>query len=283
MKRPDGRLIRTLSPFVQMMPYIMERRSDAQNFTRQTVPVEPLREYLKKKRDEGHTISMLHFFIALYVRLLALRPQLNRFVMNGRYYARPKIWISMAIKRDLSDDGEETTVKFCFEGTETLFQVAEKVESVLNENLRTDASNSTDRVAGAIMGMPRVLIRSLMGLLKWLDRRNLLPAALIEASPFHTSLFFTYLKSINLDYIYHHLYDFGTTGIFVALGKDKMMPLPGRDGQVEQRRCCEIGYVLDERICDGFYFARSFHLLNRYLEHPELLEEGLEARVQDQS
>jgi len=282
LKRPDGRPIRTLSPFIQMMPYIMDRRSDAQNFTRQTVAVEPLREYLKEKRQEGHNISMLHFFIALYVRLLALRPQLNRFVMNGRYYARPKIWISMAIKRELSDEGEETTVKFCFDGTENIFQVSEMVESKLKDNIREDSSNSTDRVAGAIMRMPRLLIRSLVSLLKWLDRRNLLPAALIEASPFHTSLFFTYLKSINLDYIYHHLYDFGTTGIFVALGKDKMIPVSGENGQVENRRCCEIGYVLDERICDGFYFARSFHLLNRYLEQPELLEKGLDSRTEDQ-
>jgi hypothetical protein len=113
-----------------------------------------------------------------------------------------------------------------------------------------------------------------MAILKGMDKYNLLPKAIVDLSPFHTSLFFTYLKSIKLDYIYHHLYDFGTTSIFVALGKTKRMPAVENDAVVI-KTCCEIGYTLDERICDGLYFSNSMKLFEKYLDNPYLLETSL--------
>ena len=74
-----------------------------------------------EKREQEQSIKILHFFIAVYVRVIAERPQLNRFVMNNKLFARNKIIISMAVKRALNDDGEETTVKFTFTGKEEYF------------------------------------------------------------------------------------------------------------------------------------------------------------------
>lgn len=106
----------------------------------------------------------------------------------------------------------------------------------------------------------------------------MLPKSVIDASPFHTTLFFTYLKSIDTNYIYHHLYDFGTTGIFAALGKTIKMPIVEND-QVVVKKCCQIGYTMDERICDGVYYARSFKLLEKYFYNPQLLESGLIEKI----
>lgn len=72
-----------------------------------------------------------------------------------------------------------------------------------------------------------------------------------------------------------------TTGVFVALGKVKKMPVVEGDAVVV-KKCCEIGYVLDERICDGLYFSNSFKLVLKYLENRSLLEEGLEEIVEDE-
>ena len=44
--------------------------------------------------------------------------------------------------------------------------------------------------------------------------------------------------------------------------------------EVVVKKCCEIGYTLDERICDGLYFARSLKFLERYFDDPHLLESG---------
>lgn len=186
----------------------------------------------------------------------------------------------MAVKRLLRDDGEETTVKFSFTGRETIFEVSEIVNRVIGDSMLTGSTNEVDKIADRIMSLPNGLVKLLIGVLKGMDRHNILPSAIVEASPFHTTLFFTYLKSIKLDFIYHHLYDFGTTGIFVALGKVKKMPVVEHDAVVV-KNCCEIGYVLDERICDGLYFSNSFKLVLKYLENPYLLEKRLEEIVED--
>jgi hypothetical protein len=131
------------------------------------------------------------------------------------------------------------------------------------------------------MNLPSSIIALAVRFLKRLDKWNLLPASIIDASPFHTSLFFTYLKSIRLDYVYHHLYNFGTTGLFIALGKEKRMPVVEK-GQVVARDCYEVGYSMDERICDGMYFSNSLKVMQKLLANPEILEERLEAIVEDQ-
>ncbi|HHY28837.1 MAG TPA: 2-oxo acid dehydrogenase subunit E2 [Desulfitobacterium dehalogenans] len=280
MGRSDGRLLKSLSPFVRIIPHIMTRRSDAQNFYKQVVVVDKIDQYIKEKKAQGIELNYLHLFIGVYVRVLAQRPQLNRFVMNNRIYARHDILISMAIKRYLKDEGEETTVKFFFTGLESIEEIAEIVDRTIKESCAAGTVNDVDTIARGIMSLPNGLVKLLVGMLKEMDRHNLLPRKIIEASPFHTSLFFTYLKSINLDFIYHHLYDFGTTGIFVALGKVKKLPVVEGE-QVVVKKCCEIGYALDERICDGLYYSNSFKLVKKYLTNPYLLDERLEKVEED--
>lgn len=278
MRRRDGRRLKSIGPFVKMIPYIMTRRSDAQVFFKQVINMEKIDNYLREKRGQEQNINYLHFFISVYVRLIAQRPQLNRFVMNNKLYARDGIFISMVVKRSLHDEAEETTVKFAFTGRENIFEIAGIIDQKISECLSGAGPNSVDQIASLIMKMP--FKKTLVGLLKCLDRHNLMPRPIIDTSPFHTSLFFTYLKSIKLDYIYHHLYDFGTTGVFVALGQVKKIPVV-ENGTVVIRRCCEIGYTLDERICDGLYFANSLKLGKKFLEDPYLLETRLIESVKD--
>lgn len=280
MHRSDGRKLKSISPFVKIIPYVMTRRSDAQIFSKGLIETETIDAYIKEKRSQGIELTYLHLMIALYVRILAQRPCLNRFVMNQQLYARNGIYVSMAVKRSLNDEGEETTVKFAFTGKENIIQVSDIVRRTIAESIAPGTSNAADRLAGGIMSLPNGLVKLLVWILKWLDRHNMLPGGILQASPFHTSLFFTYLKSINLDYIYHHLYDFGTTGVFVALGKSKKVPMV-EHGAVVVKNCCEIGYVLDERICDGLYFSNSLKLLQKYLKDLHLLEKELDAITED--
>lgn len=278
MKRSDGVLIKSLDPFVEIIPYIMEKRSDAQNFSKHTFPADSIDSYILRKDQEGYKFSYLHIFIAAYVRMISQRPQLNRFIMNSRIYQRNNICVSMAIKHSLREDGEETTVKFEFTGHENICEVAEIIDRVIGETKKQKSKTDTDRLVAIVMSMPGIIKKILVKTLKAMDKYNILPESIIKASPFHTTLFFTYLKSINTNYIYHHLYDFGTTGFFAALGKTVNMPIAVND-QVIVKKCCQVGYTMDERICDGLYIARSFKLLERYFEIPSLLETRAEERI----
>jgi len=278
--RYDGRRLKSISPFVKIIPYIMTKRTDAHVFSKMTIPTDTINEYIKEKQKQGLKITYLHLFIAVFVRVIAQRPQLNRFIMNNRIYARNWIWISLSIKRTLKDYGEETTVKFKFTGHENIYEIADIIDKNIAESIPVGTNNKVDKIADMIMSLPNILVKMLVGLLKQMDKLNILPGSIIEASPFHTTLFFTYLKSIKLDYVYHHIYDFGNTGIFIALGKEKKIPVAEKD-EIKIQKVCEMGVAIDERICDGLYFANSLKLVKKYLENPYLLEANLEEVVQD--
>ena len=118
--------------------------------------------------------------------------------------------------------------------------------------------------------------------LRLLDRWNLVPKALIEVSPFHCSGFITHMKSLGIPAVYHHIYDFGTVGQFIAMGKEEYKPVVNkRTKNLEVAKVMNIKIVADERICDGLYYAKSFRLFRRIMENPWLLDERLEEVKKD--
>lgn len=50
----------------------------------------------------------------------------------------------------------------------------------------------------------------------------------MDALPFHTSLFVTNMASIGMTRVYHHIYNFGDTTMFLSLGLPRAFPLGGR-------------------------------------------------------
>ncbi len=280
-KRPDGRLVHDMDPIQKIMPYIMKTRTDSMNMFEDLIPCSSMDEYIAKMENQGLSISYMHILIAAMVRTLAIRPRLNRFVMNGKIYTRPKIWVSFVVHETLREDSNETTVKLCFEGTETIQEISQVINgAIARETGKKRTANATDKLAAKLLNLPSWVLQPVVNILMFMDRHNCLPRPIIEASPFHTSLFVTNLKSLGINHIYHHVYNFGTTGLFLAMGKEKRRPV-AVSNEVLIRKQMGIGLVTDERFCDGLYFARSLKKFKRFLENPYLLETPLEAKVPD--
>lgn len=277
--RSDGRKLKNIPPFFRIIPQVMRTRSDSQVYYDYDMPIKEMDEYINRKAAEGIKISYMNIVYAALVRLVALRPRLNRFVMNGRTFARNEIYISLAIKKSLSDDGQETTIKLPFNGTENIFEIKEKLDSKINENKEIIKVNETDALAKALSLIPNFLLKMAVSIIMFLDKHGMLPKFIIKASPFHTSAFLTNVASLGIDAIYHHLYDFGTTGVFLAMGKKKKSYIYD-DENFKEEKCISLAFVCDERICDGYYFASSVKMFNRYLKKPELLEEKIQ-KIED--
>lgn len=275
--RSDGRRIKTLPPFFKVIPNVMLSRDDAQVFFKQDITLKELDAYIDKKAQDGIRFSYMNIIYAALVRIIAERPQLNRFTMNGSVYARNKIFVSLAIKKNLTDEGQETTTKIAFDGTENIFEIKDKLDKVIADNKDLSTVNNTDTVAGILSHIPDGLIRKTAKLLMWMDKHGIMPKSIIEASPFHTSVFLTNVGSLGIDSIYHHLYNFGTTSMFFAMGKKKKS-FVYEDDEIREEKCITLAFVGDERICDGYYYASSFKLLCKYLKKPELLEEHGEVK-----
>ena len=270
--RSDCRKLKTVPPFFRVIPNVMLDRSDAQVYFKQDIILKDMDAYIDKKAEEGIKLSYMNIIYAALVRILAERPYLNRFAMNGSLFARNKIFVSLAIKKNFSDEGQETTIKLPFDGTENIFEIKEKLDSAIEKNKDNSNSNNTDALAKALSLVPNGAIRIAIKLLSFLDRYGAMPKAVISASPFHTSVFLTNVGSLGIDSIYHHLYNFGTTSMFFAMGKKKKSYVYD-DDEIHEEKCITIAFVGDERICDGYYYATSFKLLSKYLKKPELLEE----------
>ena len=270
--RSDGRKLKTVPPFFRVIPNVMLERYDSQVYFKQDIILKDMDAYIDKKAEEGIKLSYMNIIYAALVRILAERPYLNRFAMNGSLFARNKIYVSLAIKKNFSDEGQETTIKLPFDGTENIFEVKEKLDSAIEKNKDNSTSNNTDILAKAFSLVPNGAIRVAIKILSFLDRHGAMPKAVISASPFHTSVFLTNVGSLGIDSIYHRLYNFGTTSMFFAMGKKKKSYVYD-DDEIHEEKCITIAFVGDERICDGYYYATSFKLLSKYLKKPELLEE----------
>ena len=281
-KRPDGRLVKDLEPMQQIMPYVMTTRTDSMNMYDDTFDCAPMDAYIKEKAEEGLELNYMHIMIAALVRLIALRPQLNRFVMNGRIYTRPKIWVSFVVHPTLNDGSVGTTIKLCFEGTESIYEVVEKVTAaVQKETTGRVGENDTDKLLRTLMKkIPGPFIKFVVNTLMWMDKHNIMPKAIIDLSPFHTSIFVTNLKSLGINHIFHHVYNFGTTGLFFAMGKERNIPVIERK-EISMQKHMSFGFVSDERFCDGLYFAMSLRQLRKIMKNPACLEKPLDKKVED--
>ena len=267
--RSDGRKLKTVPPFFRVIPCVMLERNDAQVYFKQDIELD---EYIDRKAKEGIKLSYMNIIYAAIVRIIAERPYLNRFAMNGSLYARNQIFVSLAIKKSFADEGQETTIKLPFTGTENIFEIKEKLDKAIEQNKDYSTSNNTDALAKAFSIVPNGLIRAAFKFIKFLDKHGAVPKAIISASPFHTSVFLTNVGSLGIDSIYHHLYNFGTTSLFFAMGKKKKSYIYD-DDEMHEEKCITIAFVGDERICDGYYYATSFKQLSKYLKKPELLEQ----------
>ncbi|MGI6265260.1 MAG: 2-oxo acid dehydrogenase subunit E2 [Acutalibacteraceae bacterium] len=276
--RKDAYKLKGTDPMYTVGAHIMARRIDAMNMTTINIPQAPLHEYLNQKRKEGFRTSHLALIIAAYLRTVAEFPELNRFVVNKRLYARNELAVGMVVLK--AGSATHGTMSKCyFDIHDTIFDVNEKITKYIEDNQSNESENSTDELITKLLRIPG-LLRVGVPVLKWMDKHGWLPKSIIDASPFHMSLGITNLASIKTNHILHHCYDFGTTSIFLAIGN--MREVPKRVGsEIVFERCLPIGVTMDERICSGAYFAIAFRKFRKILEHPEILEQPPETVVPD--
>lgn len=266
--RKDGTRVRGADAMYTLIPYVMKHRYDAMNMIEIDIPIAGMQAYLNQKRKEGFQMSHLGVVLAAYLRTAAEYPLLNRFVVNKRIYARNEFAVAMVVLKPGETEG--TMSKMYFDMTDDIFDVHRKMDAYIERNRQAGDTNATDDLMRTLLRIPG-LANVGVGLFKLLDKYGLLPKSLIDASPFHASLVVTNLASIRTNHIYHHLYEFGTSSLFVALGNMREVARRVK-GEIVFERCLPMGIVMDERICSGSYFARVFRRFRQYLLDPSLLE-----------
>ena len=270
--RKDGWLLRGTSPMERVSPFIMKKRSDAQNYFRDSLEITEIEKYIKRKREEGlKGFGLMHVLLTCYLRAVAAMPAVNRFCVGHRVYARKDIQVSLVIKREMTLSSPDTALKLHFRPDFTAEDVYATVSKAIDD-YRNDPGGGFDSAAKILNFMPRFLLKFAVWFLGLLDYFGLLPKVLTDLSPFHVSFFITSMGSLGIPPIFHHVYDFGNVPLFMSFGAKRQRYELNRDGSVRTVRYIDYTFVMDERVCDGYYFASAAKLMQRTLKRPDDLD-----------
>ena len=271
--RSDGRYVRSSPAIQQITPFIMPERCGANLLFDESVEITDLDRYVRaKRREDMPNFGMTHAIIAAYVRTVAKYPAVNRFVAGQRIYSRGEdIAVCMTVKKEMTKESPDTVIKVHFHPGDTSREVYEKFNAAVAGAKDEMESSNVDDAAGFLTSTPRMVLKFVMWMVRTLDYWGMAPHFLLELSPFHASVYFTSMGSLGIKPVYHHLYDFGTVPAFCAFGR-KRRAEEIKDGQIVERKYMDLRFNLDERICDGFYYASVIKYFLRLLAHPEALD-----------
>ncbi|MBR4910743.1 MAG: hypothetical protein IKZ47_05435 [Clostridia bacterium] len=276
--RADGIKLKNVDPMYYIASFVMDKRYDAMNMITINIPREPLDEYVREKRKQGINISHMAIILAAYVRVMGEFPELNRFIVNKKPYARKELSVSMVVLK-AGSNGHGMMSKMYFDKKNTIFEVNDIINRYVDENRNEPDNNGTEKLMKILLSVPGLMPIGVK-FIKFMDKHGLLPKSVIDMSPFHASLLISNLASIRTNHIYHHVYEFGTTSLSITLGNTHEVPKRKGD-EVIFEKCIPFGVVMDERIASGSYFAMAFRRLRQYLNNPEILETPLENVVED--
>lgn len=278
--RRDATLLRKADSLHFIMGVIYPNRADNEAYISERVDLTAINAYLAKKNaeDSDFKYTFFHVIVAALAKTVTLRPKLNRFYVNGNYYQRDKVTSAFVVKKEFSDSSEERMAFLDADPDDTLDTIHDTIRGIVT-SARGGEINSTDDSMNWFNSLPRWFSKLLLRIVMWLDKHGWVPDALISDDPNYSTVLISNLGSIKLKCGYHHLSNWGTCSLFCIIGEKKWTPLYNQDGFVKMIESLDLGLTVDERIADGYYYAKSVRLLKYLLEHPEELEKPLKEEV----
>ena len=279
--RIDGRRVRTAQVMEQITAFFMPNRTGANNLFSESVEITELERYIHRKRREGLAgFSITHAVLAAYVRTVAKYPAVNRFIAGQRIYSRGEdIAVCMTVKKELTAEAPDSLIKVHLHPDDIAADVYRKFNEKVEE-AKKEMETTADATVAGFMAIPRLVLKFAIWGLKCMDYFGLVPQFLLEISPFHGSVYFTNVGSLGIKPVFHHLYDFGTVPVFCAFGRKRRAEVIC-NGEIVEQKYLDLTFNLDERICDGFYYANVIKYFLRLLSHPDALDNSPETVVKD--
>ena len=268
-RRPDGDLVRDVPANKAIMPYLMRGRNESAFYFEQKIALRHTDRYVREF-NQAHPdtpITIQHLVMWTITQVLEQFPTMNRFVVGGRLYQRRGIWFTYAAKQSLKGKSPLLVLKRRFEPDEPFVDMVRGMQEQLREDRYGGGISPSDADAALILKFPGLIRRLILAVGRFGDAFGLLPASMIERDPMYASVFFANLASLGLDAGYHHLYEYGSIGIFGAIGRpttDAGSPTSGPD----RRRTMTLKWTFDERVEDGLLAGYALKRARQILEDP---------------
>src|SRR5690554_5678971 len=273
--RNDATYVGDILPYKRVFPFIMPRRVDSVVYHQFTIDMTKAVQFIKhmnKNHPGDHQYRVFEVFLAALLRTIAMRPFLNRFLMNYKYWQRNELSLNFVVKEDYTDEAPEHSQVIYFKPEMTFVEIANLINETIVKSRSVGDDNDTDKAINFFLKFPTWFLRFLIWIIRKLDTIGIAPKALRDADGLHVSAFVANLGSINLaGSPHHHLYEWGSTSIFLTMGLLRRKRVTDENGTQSLIDSMEIVVTVDERIAEGFYFIKSMQLLQDYLHNPEKL------------
>lgn len=260
-----------------IMPYVMPTRCANEALMSETFDITEVDRYVKKKNADNPSFkyTWFHVICAAVAKTIILRPKLNYFISGYRMYERKDIEIAFTVKRKFEDNSEEALARFIVdkEGGNLIEQVHSFVESFVTKVRKHNKTEGITNKFNFYQALPRPFFRFFVWILRHMEYHGIYPDSLKKDDPCYSTVYITNLGSIKMSADYHHVFEWGTNSFFVVMNEMKTIPFYKEDGSFEMKPTIRLCFTIDERIADGFYFAKSIKYLNYLLQNPGLLEQ----------
>lgn len=278
--RRDGRWIRDIDGFHAVMMNLIPNRIEAEVYSKEQFDVTELLALVRELNRDNPQVPTkpFHVFVAAIAKTLWHREMLNRFVAGRRMYQRNELTFAFVVKRQFSDHAEELLLTMKVDGDTTLADISRTIVGE-TKDLRESGKSELDSVINFFARLPRFVQRISMRCFRILDFYGMMPKSMTEGDTNYVSVLLSNLGSIKADATYHHLNNYGTNSIMMTIGKIHKEQVLNRDGVPEVRDVVNFGINLDERIADGFYFAKSMKIMRHIIEHPGMLTAPLKEDI----
>ncbi len=216
-RRSDGQLVRGLSYTRRVMPYLMRGRNEAVVYFEQDLSLHKTDTFIREWNQANPNLRIDVFQMVVWGLKdgMTRNRGVNRFVAGGRLYERRDIWFSYAVKQKLENDSPMVVVKRRFDEDTTFGELVQGMAET-QAAFKTGDAEPRRRRARAADEVPELVRRVIMAAIRGLDRWGMLPPSYIHNDPMYSSAFFAHMASLGMPAVYHHLYEYGTAGIFCS-------------------------------------------------------------------
>lgn len=274
--RRDAYRIRDIDGMHAYMAHLMPKRTEAEVYINEKLDVTDLLKYIDELNATGkRKVTVFHAVIAAVARTVKMRPLLNRYVSGKRYYMRYEISMGFVVKKKFEDHSEETLMIYKPKDEENLTAITDRLAPQVKKAKSASGDISVDNMLNVIAKLPKFVLTLFMAFLNFVDRHGLMPKMFSDVDTNYVTVLLSNLGSIKCNAIYHHLNNMGTNGIVITIGEIHKEVSFDENSNPVQRDVMNIGVTIDERIADGFYFARSLKLIKYLFANPKLLDKAL--------
>lgn len=268
MGRKDGHHLKTISSFQKIYTFFMPKRSEAIVWHELEVDVARTVDFINNKKKEGHDITIFELVISALLRTTSQFPEINRFIYNHKFYARNEYSVAFAI--NIKD---KIVLRKTFGQPEwDIFDVSKKIKEIIKDTVKKPA-DSNENIIDFFMKLPNFISSFCAILYPWLIDKGILSYESYKDNPLFSSAVVSDIGSFGLTSLYHHLYDWGNTSVFVTIGAMHKAPVVTPEGTLKVSDVIKFGFTIDERIFDGKKACDILLFFKECVENPLVLEQ----------